>query len=143
MATQEEYDDILRYKTAVEGRQKYRAGLTKNQKRNIRDKASRYKVEQQCLYIVEEDKDLGVLKERRVVVKQDEKERILKMCHSGVDGMHFGRDKTYKKVRFANVLINVVVAILSKCTSAETRHGWPKVVQSDQGQEFVNACWRR
>ena len=103
MATQEEYDDILRYKTAVEGRQKYRAGLTENQKRNIRDKASRYKVERQCLYIVEEDKDLGVLKKRRVVVKQDEKERILKMCHSGVDGMHFGRDKTYKKVRFANV----------------------------------------
>ena len=114
MATQEEYDDILRYKTAVEGRQKYRAGLTENQKWNIRDKASRYKVEQQCLYIVEEDKDLGVLKRRRVVVKQVEKERILKMCHSGVDGMHFGRDKTYKKVRFANVLINVIVAILSK-----------------------------
>ena len=111
MATQEEYD-ILRYKTAVEGRQKYRAGLTENQKRNIRDKASPYKVEQ-CLYIVEEDKDLGVLKKRRVVVKQDEKDRILKMCHSGVDGMHFGRDKTYKKVRFANVLI-VIVAILSK-----------------------------
>ena len=65
------------------------------------------------------------------------------MCHSGVDDMHFGKDKTYKKVHFANVLINVVVAILSKCTSAETRHGWPKVVQSDQGQEFVNACWRR
>ena len=48
------------------------------------------------------------------MVKQDEKERILKMCHSGVDGMHFGRDKTYKNVRFANVLINVIVAILSK-----------------------------
>ena len=63
---------------------------------------------------MEEDKDLGVLKKRRVVVKQDEKERILKMCHSGVDGMHFSRDKTYKKVRFANVLINVIVAILSK-----------------------------
>ena len=87
-------------KTAVEGRQKYRAGLTENQKRNIRDKASRYKVEQQCLYIAEEDEDLGVLKKRRVVVKQDEKERILKMCHSGVDGVHFGRDKTYKNLRY-------------------------------------------
>ena len=43
-------------------------------------------------------------------MKQDEKERILKMCHSGVDGMHFGRDKTYKKVRFANVLINVILS---------------------------------
>ena len=98
MATQEEYDDILRYKTTVQGGQKYRPGLTENQKRNIRDKASRYEVQRQCLYIVEKDKDLGILKKRRVVVKQDEKERILKMCHSGVDGMHFGRDKTYKKV---------------------------------------------
>ena len=51
MATQEEYDDILRYKTAVEGRQKYRPGLTENQMWNIRDKASRYKVEQQCLHV--------------------------------------------------------------------------------------------
>ena len=47
-------------------------------------------------------------------MKQAEKERILKMCHSGVDGMHFGRDKTYKKVHFANILINVIVTILSK-----------------------------
>ena len=57
---------------------------------------------------------MGVLKNLRVVVKQDEKERILKMCHSGVEGMHFARDKTYKKVHFAKVLINVIVAILSK-----------------------------
>ena len=32
---------------------------------------------------------------RRVVVKQEEKSRILNMCHDGLDGMHFGRDKTY------------------------------------------------
>ena len=53
--------------------------------------------------MIEKDEDLGTLKKRRVVVKQEEKERILQMCHSGVDGMHFGRDKTYMKVRFAKV----------------------------------------
>ena len=81
------------HKTAVEGRPKYRAGLTENQKRNIRDKASRYKVEQQCLYIVE-DKDLGVLKKRRVVVKQDEKERILKATWFAVTSVMTGTTTT-------------------------------------------------
>ena len=85
-----------------EGKQKYQTGITKNQKRNIWDKASWYEVEQQCLYIVEEDKDLEVLKNQQVVVQQDE-ERILKMSHSSVDGMHFRRDKRYMKVWFANV----------------------------------------
>ena len=99
MATQQEYDDILSYKTAAAGTgKKYRDGLSDNQRRNIRDKATRYVVEQHCLYVFDEDKDLGAHKKRRVVVKQEEKDRILKMCHSGMDGMHFGRDKTYKKV---------------------------------------------
>ena len=38
MATEQEYDDIYRYKTST---QKYRPGLSDNEKRNIRDKASR------------------------------------------------------------------------------------------------------
>ena len=44
MATEQEYDDILRYKTNTT---KYRPGLSDNEKRNIRDKASRYR-----LYII-------------------------------------------------------------------------------------------
>ena len=39
MATVQEYDDILRYKTSTSN--KYRSGLSENEKRNIRDKASR------------------------------------------------------------------------------------------------------
>ena len=97
MATQEEYDDILHYKTTDSGK-KYRDGLSDNQKRNIKDTAQRYVVEKQCLYIVEQDKAMGTQKRRRLVVKQEEKDRILEMCHSGMDGMHFGRDKTYTKV---------------------------------------------
>ena len=45
---------------------------------------------------MEEDKDLGVLKNQQVVVQQDE-ERILKMSHSSVDSMHFSRDKRYTR----------------------------------------------
>ena len=115
MATQEEYDDIIRYKTATE--KKYRDGLSDNQKRNIRDKATRYVEEQLSLYVVEKDDDLGTQKRRKVIVKKEEKDRILRMCHSGVDGMHFGRDKTYKKVYLCfvtvrttrNVCINIFI----------------------------------
>ena len=42
MATQQEYSDIMKYKTSVE--RKYRDGLSDNHKRNIRDKSSRYVV---------------------------------------------------------------------------------------------------
>ncbi len=55
---------------------------------------------QQCLYLPEKD-STSMQRMRRIVVKQEEKNRILKMyemCHDGVDGMHFGRDKTYGKV---------------------------------------------
>ena len=37
-------------------------------------------------------------------MEQEDKERILKMSHSSIDGMQFGRDKTYKKVCLAKVL---------------------------------------
>ena len=97
MATQQEYEDILLYKNAP-AMGKYREGLDVNQKRNIRDKASRYIVEHNCLYVIGDDSGTGLSCKRRVIVNIEEKERILSMCHSGIDGMHFGRDKTYKKV---------------------------------------------
>ena len=39
VSTVQEYDDILRYKTSTSN--KYRSGLSENEKRKIRDKASR------------------------------------------------------------------------------------------------------
>ena len=69
-----------------------------NEKRNIRDKASKYIVEKNLLYIQEKDKQSDLIRKRRVIVKEEDKQGILAMCHSGVDGMHFGRDKTYGKV---------------------------------------------
>ena len=41
-----------------------------------------------------EDKDLGVLKKRRVVVKQDEKERILKATWFAVTSVMTGTTTT-------------------------------------------------
>ena len=96
MATELEYEDIVRYKTSTDS--KYRPGLSDNDKPNIREKAARYVLHHQLLYVVEVDKDLGTEKKRRVIVKEEEKKTILTMCHSGIDGMHFGRDKTYFKV---------------------------------------------
>ena len=99
MATQQEYEDILLYKTAASnaGQKKYRDGLSTNDKRSIRDKVQRYALQQQCLYLPEKD-STGMHRMRRVMVKQEDKSRILNMCHDGLDGMHFGRDKTYGKV---------------------------------------------
>ncbi len=50
-----------------------------------------------CLY-VSKSHESGTQHLRRVVVDSKEKKRILQMCHGGVGGMHFGRDKIYNKV---------------------------------------------
>ena len=82
MATELEYEDIVRYKTSTDS--KYRPGLSDNDKRNIREKAARYVLHHQLLYVVEVDKDLGTEKKRRVIVKEEE-----------------------KKTKFANNVINI------------------------------------
>ena len=41
------------------------------------------------------DHECGTRHLRRVIIDLHEKEKNLKMCHDGMDGMHFGRDKTY------------------------------------------------
>ena len=65
MATELEYEDIVRYKTSTDS--KYRPGLSDNDKRNIREKAARYVLHHQLLYVVEVDKDLGTEKKRRAI----------------------------------------------------------------------------
>ena len=90
MATELEYSVIVRYKTNLVS--KYRLGLSVNEKMNIRDKASRYIVDHQLLYVVEKEKNLGFDKKRRVIVNEEEKKKILSISHSGIDGMHLGRD---------------------------------------------------
>ena len=57
---------------------------------------NRYVVEK-GLYIQQQDGDSSHICKRRVIVKEKDKQKILSMRHSGIDGMHFGRDKTYGK----------------------------------------------
>ena len=85
MATEMEYADILRYKTNSIG--KYRRGLIDNEKCNIHDKAFKYIVEKNLLYIQEKDKQSDLIRKRRVIVKEEDKQRILSMCHSGMDAL--------------------------------------------------------
>ena len=40
----------------------------------------------------------GTVRRQRVLVTTEEKNRIMRACHDGVDGSHFGRDKTLSKV---------------------------------------------
>ena len=58
----------------------------------------RYVVENNLLYVEVIDKKVDLVRKRRVIVKEEEKKQILRMCHDGIDGMHFDRDKTYGKV---------------------------------------------
>ena len=37
---------------------------------------------------------------RRIIVDRAEKIRVMSACHDGIDGGHFGRDKTMSKVAF-------------------------------------------
>ena len=68
MANEHECSDILRYKSNTTN--KYRPGLSDNEKRNIRDKATRYVIEKELLYVEVLDKSADIIRKRRVVVKE-------------------------------------------------------------------------
>jgi hypothetical protein len=48
---------------------------------------------------------LGTSSLQRVLVTDRERQRVLEACHSGVDGGHFGRDKTLSKVGYDNMIV--------------------------------------
>lgn len=99
--TEERYKHLVEFLTSTRiGVGRYPEWFTPNQRRGLRQQA-------QCF--IEKD---GVLfrcstdsKHLRVVISLAEKERLIKACHSGVDGGHFGRDKTTSKVFFAVAII--------------------------------------
>ena len=76
MSTEQEYEDILLYKTASGNSSRY---TTVNQKRSIREKVSCYIVEHNLLHVVEKQKDLGEWK-RRVIYKENDKNSILSVA---------------------------------------------------------------
>ena len=44
------------------------------------------------------DSETELKRLRRVVVTTTEKNRLIQACHDGIDGGHYGRDKTLSKV---------------------------------------------
>ena len=62
----------------------------------------RYVVEKEVLYmyILDKDRNKDLIRKRRIIVKEEEKQKILSMCHDGIDGMHFGHDKMYGKASY-------------------------------------------
>ena len=67
-------------------------------KRGIRQQATRFEVRDGLLFYKAEDV-CGNFCLKRVIAKEEEKVRIIRACHDGVDGCHNGRDKTRSKER--------------------------------------------
>ena len=69
---------------------KYPPNASKDEKRKVRSKAAPFEaVDGQLMY----------RKKRRLVVQEMDKIRLLKACHSDMNGGgHFGRDKTFFKL---------------------------------------------
>ena len=75
----------------------YPSGFTVNQKRRLRQQAASFTQTDGVLFYLPGGQGRKPL--RRVVVSQAEKARVIHACHDGVDGGHFGRDKTLSKVK--------------------------------------------
>ena len=88
--TEERYGQLVDYLS----KGIYPEGFAKNQRRGLRQQAEIFKVKNGVLFHCSASEP----KLRRVVVSQAEKERLIKACHDGIDGGHFGRDKTTSKV---------------------------------------------
>ena len=82
------------------GQPKYPQGFSINDRRGLRQQATSFHNEDGVLYHKKDDVKAGVLNLRRVVVSREEQVRIMRACHDGVDGCHFGRDKTFSKVKY-------------------------------------------
>ncbi len=72
----------------------YPESFSKNERRGLRQQAQSFQEKDGSLFY----SLAGGTKLCRVVVSKSEKERLLKACHGGIDGGHFGRDKTASKV---------------------------------------------
>ena len=89
----ERYTQLVEYLRGSNiGSPVYPTGFSANDKRGLRQQAATF-----------EEKD-GILyhslkgKLRRVIVDSAEKARLIRAFHDGIEGGHFGRDKTMSKV---------------------------------------------
>ena len=73
------------------------AGATANEKRGIRQQAAMFVLRDRLLYYRATDA-VNEISLKRVIANEKEKARIIRSCHDGVDGYHYGWDKTRAKV---------------------------------------------
>nr|XP_047133003.1 uncharacterized protein LOC105847471 isoform X3 [Hydra vulgaris] len=108
----------------------YRHDCTLNDKRTIRRKAKRFRMEDNKLHR-KTKKDLWL----EVVFSKAQRKQIVNSCHSEPTAGHLGRTRTFYKVaeRFywPGIFKDVENALFMQM-------GIPKVVTSDQGTEFYN-----
>ena len=93
--TEERYQDLVSYLRSV----RYPPGFTANQKRGLRQQAAIFEEKDGLLFHSSVDSAIGKKHLRRVIVATTEKNRLIHACHDGIDGGHYGRDKTLSKVR--------------------------------------------
>ena len=95
--TEERYQQLLEYLRGSRiGSAVYPSGFSANDKRGLRQQAATFEEKDGVLFHSSQGpkgKSLG-----RVIVDPAEKTRLIRACHDGIDGGHFGRDKTLSKV---------------------------------------------
>ena len=75
----------------------YPAGATANEKRRIHQQAAMFVLKERLLYYRATDA-VNEICLKRVIANAKERTKIIHACHDGVDGCHYGRDKTRAKV---------------------------------------------
>eukprot|EP00731_Ephydatia_muelleri_P013470 Em0007g780a len=177
----------------------YPVGATANEKRRIRQQAAMFVLKERLLYYRATD-TVNEICLKRVIANVKERTKIIRACHDGVDGCHYGRDKTRAKIGqtywwkglnrdvdqycrrcdvcqrvnaklegkkaelhpipvpskvWSQIGIDLIdyfskwpegaplkdktaVGVADFLFTVFCRHGWPDIIISDQGREFVN-----
>ena len=99
LLTEEHNEELVEYlRGARLNETVYPPDFTSNQKRDLRQQAASFEEKDRILYHSSTDLEAGIKRLRRVVVGEQEQKRLIYACHDGVDGGHYGRNKTLSKV---------------------------------------------
>ena len=102
--TEERYKELVEYLRGTQhGRPTYPLGFTTNQKRGLRQQAACFEEKDGVLFHSSTDSCAERKRLRRVVVAVAEKNRLIQACHDGINGGHYGRDKTLNKVHAVTI----------------------------------------
>ena len=118
---EERYRQLVEYlRSARRGEASYPSGFTVNEKRGLRQQAASFEEKGGILYYRSQSGDSSSARLRRVVVGEAEQERLIRACHDGVDGGHFGRDKTLSKVCKQNLIDSMILQ--------DSDNNWPLIM---------------